>query len=85
MNSAFNLSRILSGLSRTLNIANQVIPIYKDTKPLFNNVKNIYSLFKNNSVSTNNSTSIKAENYISNKTKKETLKSLDKNSPQFFI
>lgn len=84
MNNAFNLSKILSGLSRTLNIANQVIPIYKDTKPLINNVKSIYSLIKNNSNSSITSAH-KTENIKHSETKKETIKSHDNYSPQFFI
>lgn len=37
----FTLSRLFSGISKTLNFANQVIPIYEQTKPLVNNARSI--------------------------------------------
>lgn len=50
MSNSLNLFKVLSGVSKTLNIAKNVIPIYKDTKPLVTNVKNIYKSFRNNGV-----------------------------------
>ena len=52
-----NISKVISGLSKTLNIANQAIPIYKQAKPMFKNAKNIInslnSLSKNYNINRN--------------------------------
>lgn len=34
MNNNLTLTKIISGLSKTLNIANQMIPLYKQVKPI---------------------------------------------------
>lgn len=34
MNNNLSLTKIISGLSKTLNIANQMIPLYKQVKPI---------------------------------------------------
>ena len=39
----FSLLSIVSGLSKTLNIANQMIPLYKQVKPLIANSSKILS------------------------------------------
>ena len=41
MNNALSLTKIITGLSKTLNIANQLIPIYKQAKPYLNKLSNI--------------------------------------------
>ncbi len=39
-----NLSSILSGTQKTLNIVNQTIPIIKQAKPVFNNAKTMFKV-----------------------------------------
>ena len=39
--SFLSLSKILTGLSKTLNIANKIIPLYEKAKPITNNFKKI--------------------------------------------
>ena len=34
-----NLSKILSGINKTINITKQAIPLYKQAKPIYTNVK----------------------------------------------
>lgn len=34
MNNNLSLTKIINGLSKTLNIANQMIPLYKQVKPI---------------------------------------------------
>jgi len=90
MNNTELLTKLLSGLSKTLSIANKVIPIYQDTKPLFKNMKNIYSLFKGNESNTSNNTiTAKSDNTLSlpkpKIIKKENLPKSSDNSPQFFM
>ena len=59
MNNAFSLTKIIGGLSKTLNVVNQLIPLYNQVKPylgkaskLMNNI-NIFSLSQTNTPKTN--------------------------------
>ena len=95
MNNTFRFLRILSGLSKTLNIAKNVIPIYKDTKPVVNNLKTFYKTIKLSSKSakslTNNeikSNQVKTTNETKeNNDKKITTQSDNSKSinPKFFL
>lgn len=42
----FTLTRVLSGISRSLNFANQVIPIYQQAKPMINNARQVISAIR---------------------------------------
>lgn len=58
---SLSFTKVLSGISKTLNVANQVIPIYKEAKPMINNAKTILGTLKefgksNNSNSKTNTT-----------------------------
>jgi hypothetical protein len=55
--SGLSFGKIISGLSKTLNIANQVIPIYKQAKPLINNLGNITKILKSDDTNKTISTS----------------------------
>ena len=57
--SGLTFSKVLSGISKTLNVANQVIPLYQQAKPMINNAKTIMSILKG---LTNKSSSIKSAN-----------------------
>lgn len=59
MNNAFSLTKIIGGLSKTLNVVNQLIPLYNQVKPylgkaskLMNNINN-FSLSQTNTPKTN--------------------------------
>lgn len=41
MNNGLSLIRIISGLSKTLNVARQLIPLYNQVKPIINNSSKI--------------------------------------------
>ena len=41
-----SISKVISGISKTLNIANQVIPLYQQVKPIISNASSILSVFK---------------------------------------
>ncbi|MBQ3142056.1 MAG: hypothetical protein IJB82_00950 [Bacilli bacterium] len=43
-----NLTTILNGANKTLNIVKQAVPIYKEIKPLIGNAKNIIAPSKEN-------------------------------------
>ena len=56
------LSRIISGLSSSLNIASKVIPLYEKAKPMTNNVKKVIRFFKQNNHTKIKNVSPKTEN-----------------------
>lgn len=47
MNNGFSLIKIISGLSKTLNVANQLIPLYNQVKPILTNGSKILSNLQN--------------------------------------
>ena len=42
----FNLSRLLGGISKSLNVANQVIPIYQQLSPMVQNAREAFGSLK---------------------------------------
>lgn len=42
----FNLSRLLGGISKSLNVANQVIPIYQQLSPMVQNARKAFGTLK---------------------------------------
>ncbi len=59
----FNLSRLLGGISKSLNVANQVIPIYQQLSPMVQNARRAFGALKEMSNG-------KANNPINNMPKK---------------
>ena len=58
-----SISKVIKGISKTLNIANQVIPLYQQVKPIINNASSILSVFKEfNSNDDKNTTSNSSNN-----------------------
>ncbi|MBR4231059.1 MAG: hypothetical protein IKR74_02760 [Bacilli bacterium] len=57
-------SRIISGISSTLNIANKMIPLYEKAKPMTNSFKKIVNSFKQNNQKQIKCVSPKKENTI---------------------
>ena len=41
-----SFTKILSGISKSLNIVNQIIPLYENTKPMINNARKAFSILK---------------------------------------
>ena len=73
----FSFSKILGGISKSLNIANQLIPIYQQSKPLISNAKKVFNVIKEFNNTTSNNTIIE--------TKKNTINSVSNNTnPVFF-
>ena len=52
MNNGFSLIKIVSGLSKTLNVANQLIPLYNQVKPILANGSKILSNLQNKTATT---------------------------------
>lgn len=78
--------KVISGISKTLNIVNQAIPLYKQVRPIINNAGSILSIFKEfNKPDTD--TNIKEKSIILKDTSlplKSTIKRITTNSPTFF-
>lgn len=43
---ALSFSKIISGISKTLNVANQVIPLYLKARPIISNAKGTLGMIK---------------------------------------
>lgn len=91
-NNTDTLSKILTGINNTLNIANKTIPIIKETKPIINGAKETLNNFK----STGNDIKkmyklLKLKNQIKKDTKNisitkpTNIKYTNTNNPKFFI
>ncbi len=80
---AFSFTKILGGISKTLNVANQLIPLYNQAKPIISNARNILGVLKefNSKDSVNNKNIIESNDY---QIKKEDNSS-NSNNPTFFI
>ncbi|MBE6154214.1 MAG: hypothetical protein E7163_01385 [Firmicutes bacterium] len=82
VNSGLTFTKVLGGISKTLNIANQVIPLYREAKPMINNAKTILSVLKDvNKPKQKQITNIKTEKKDTS-TKTNTITT---NSPSFFL
>lgn len=44
--SGLSLSKVIGGVSKTLNVANQIIPLYMQAKPMISNAKNAFKVAK---------------------------------------
>ena len=80
----FNLSRLLGGISKSLNVANQVIPIYQQLSPMVQNARKAFGSLKEmaNSKTTINSSKPTANNNINMNQKRAIINS--SNNPSFF-
>lgn len=47
MNNAFSLTKIIGGLSKTLNVVNQLIPLYNQVKPYVGKANKLMSTINN--------------------------------------
>lgn len=59
LSKGLSLTKIIGGISRTLQIANQVIPLYQKAKPAIQNAKNVLNVLKEMNKSSNNSNTSK--------------------------
>lgn len=86
--SIFSISKMINGLSRTLNTVNELIPLYKNTKPAIENAKNVFGKVKEFANTNSNKIINKAqENIKPIKKKVNTIKSTNFesiNEPVFF-
>ena len=80
-----SLTKIIGGLSKTLQIANQVIPLYQKTKPLIHNARSILGVLKETTKTKEKSTSTAAPIKKEVKTSLSEIKKENTNSPTFFL
>lgn len=78
-------TKVISGISKTLNVANQVIPLYKEAKPMINNAKTIFGALRDLGKS-NNTQSVSSSKVEA--IKKDTIpetRIISNNNPTFFL
>lgn len=54
-----SLTKIIGGISRTLQIANQIIPLYQKAKPAIQNARSVLNVLKEMNKSSTNSNTTK--------------------------
>lgn len=83
-----SLTKIIGGISKTLQIANQVIPLYQKTKPIINNARSIFSVLKEIKAPSNTKTTTIKEN-INNEVNIDNesleVKKVEASTPTFFL
>lgn len=79
--------KVLSGISKTLNVANQVIPLYREAKPMITNAKTILSALKefNTSSNTKTNTNNTSINQLQNKKETSVERRITASNPRFFL
>ncbi len=88
--SSFGLGSVLTGISKTLNIANKAIPIYKQVKPMISNIGPVFKMVKGltsspKKTSTSSIRKISTKNPIKNNTIKQNSSFNNTNNPVFFL
>lgn len=78
--------KVISGISKTLNIVNQAIPLYKQVRPIISNAGSILNIFKEfNKPDTLNNSKIKSITVNDTpSSSKPKINSISTNSPTFF-
>ena len=89
--SGLTLSKVIGGVSKTLNIANQIIPLYMQAKPMISNARNAFKIAKGILSTPSTSNTSQNDNVASsNKEKTTTTKEeqptiVSTNNPVFFL
>lgn len=81
--SGLTIGRVISGLSRTLQIANQVIPLYEQAKPMVQNARKAFSVLKEINIPANKNTPNKTSN-TAHLPQNNLLINKNSNNPTFF-
>lgn len=76
-----SFTKIIGGISKTLQIANQIIPLYQKTKPIIQNARNVFGVLKE----MNKGKTIEATEVKEIDTKKPEIKKESKIAPTFFL
>ena len=81
ISSGITLAKVLSGLSKTINIAKEVIPLYESVKPMIGSAKNLPKILNSLKRGSKVSESTKE---VNSSTIKTTIESSLINNPTFF-
>lgn len=81
ISSGITLAKVLSGLSKSINIAKEVIPLYESVKPMIGSVKNLPKILNSLNRGSKVSESTKE---VNSSTIKTTIESSLINNPTFF-
>ena len=79
-----SLTKVIGGLSKTLQIANQVIPLYQKAKPMIQNARNIMGVLKTMSKTTNTNSSLEKKKTATFSSSIQQKKE-ENTSPTFFL
>lgn len=84
--SGLTLTKVIGGMSKTLNVVNQLLPLYKEAKPIISNAQNAFKIAKEFMIPDNNTVSVKSQRKTSPspQTKNETSLQTS-NRPVFFV
>lgn len=81
VSSGITLAKVLSGLSKTINIAKEVIPLYESVKPMIGSAKNLPKILN----TLNRGSKVKGTpKEVNSSIIKTTIKSSLINNPTFF-
>ena len=80
-----SFTKVISGISKTLNVANQVIPLYKEAKPMINNAKTILGALKDIGKGNNNQTTTLKNSETTKKDTTPEARIVSNNNPTFFL
>ena len=81
ISSGITLAKVLSGLSKTINIAKEVIPLYESVKPMIGSAKNLPKILNTLNRGSKTSESTKE---VNTSTINTTIESSLINNPTFF-
>lgn len=83
--SGLTLTKVIGGMSKTLNVVNQLLPLYKEAKPMLSNAQNAFKIAKE-FMTPNTTVSVKSKSKTapSLQTKNETSLQTS-NRPVFFV
>lgn len=84
INTGLNLTKVLTGISKGLNIVNQVIPIYQQVKPMISNAKKVIGVLNEIKTPNNTKTTIENVEYKEKEITKKTELKQNQSNPVFF-
>ena len=80
-----SFTKVISGISKTLNVANQVIPLYKEAKPMINNARTILGALKDMGKSNNTQTISSPKVEPAKKDTTPSIRTVSNHNPTFFL
>lgn len=86
INKGLSLTKVIGGMSKTLNVINQLLPLYKEAKPMIQNAQNAFRVAKELVKKENKEENYKAPQLKNDLNSKKTEPSVSStNRPVFFV